>query len=65
MEAAAGWAFAKGFHRLDLDHATGNTASCRVAERAHFTAEGTRRSAALHEDGWLDMHVHARLAPDA
>jgi ribosomal-protein-alanine N-acetyltransferase len=26
--------------------------------------EGVRRRAALHADGWHDMHVHALLADD-
>lgn len=63
LEAATRWAFSAGFHRIELDHATANVASCRVAEHAGYAAEGVRRSAALHEEGWLDMHVHARIAP--
>ncbi|MBE1877444.1 GNAT family N-acetyltransferase [Myceligenerans pegani] len=62
LETAVAWAFEVGFHRLELDHATGNTASCRVAEKTGFQLEGTLRSAALHEEGWLDMHLHARIA---
>ncbi|WP_329215748.1 GNAT family N-acetyltransferase [Streptomyces sp. NBC_01485] len=53
-----------GFHRLELMHATANEASCRVATKAGFTLEGTRRSAALHQDGWHDMHLHARVQGD-
>ena len=65
LAAVAGWAFgAVGFHRLDLHHATANAASCRVATKAGFTAEGTKRAQALHLDGWHDMHAHARLADD-
>jgi len=61
--AVAGWAFdVLGLHRLELQHSTGNPASCRVAEKAGFVLEGTRRSALLHDDGWHDMHLHARLA---
>ena len=30
---------------------------------AGFEPEGTLRSAVLHEDGWHDMHLHARLGP--
>ena len=51
-----------GFRRLELEHSIANPASCRVAEKAGFAAEGVRRAAVLHEDGWHDMHVHARLA---
>lgn len=59
------WAFHDaGFRRIELEHSTRNPASCRVAAKAGFRAEGTRRSAALHGDGWHDMHVHARLSSD-
>jgi ribosomal-protein-alanine N-acetyltransferase len=60
------WAFHDaGFHRIELEHSTSNPASCRVAAKAGFHAEGTRRSAALHADGWHDMHVHARLSSES
>ena len=63
--ALSQWAFQDaGFHRLHLAHSTLNLASCRVADKAGFREEGTRRSAALHVDGWHDMHVHARLSAD-
>ncbi|MFD4633218.1 GNAT family N-acetyltransferase [Streptomyces sp. NPDC058284] len=56
------WAFDEvGLHRLELTHSTANEASCRVALKTGFTAEGTKRSALLHEDGWHDMHLHARI----
>ncbi|MEH0543286.1 GNAT family N-acetyltransferase [Streptomyces sp. B21-105] len=59
------WAFDEvGFHRLELMHATANEASCRVAGKAGFALEGTKRSAALHQDGWHDMHLHARVQGD-
>ncbi|MFE7546742.1 GNAT family N-acetyltransferase [Streptomyces gardneri] len=62
VEAMASWAFdVAGFHRLDLEHAMGNTASCRVAEKTGFAVEGVRRSAWLQTDGRHDVHVHARL----
>jgi RimJ/RimL family protein N-acetyltransferase len=64
--ALSEWAFlTAGFHRLHLEHSTHNVASCRVAVKAGFREEGTSREAALHADGWHDMHVHARLAGDA
>ncbi|MGH3637535.1 MAG: GNAT family N-acetyltransferase [Mycobacterium sp.] len=64
--AVSEWAFREaGFHRLELDHSTQNLASCRVAVKAGFREEGIRRGAALHADGWHDMHVHARLSSDA
>ncbi|MFI6263495.1 GNAT family N-acetyltransferase [Micromonospora sp. NPDC051006] len=66
LSALAGWCFTTlGLHRVELSHSTANPASCRVAQRAGFLAEGTMRGAALHADGWHDMHVHARLATDA
>ncbi len=64
VDAMASWAFqVAGFHRLDLEHATGNTASCRVAAKAGFALEGVRRSAWLLADGRHDVHAHARLRP--
>ncbi|MFI2201188.1 GNAT family N-acetyltransferase [Streptomyces sp. NPDC020192] len=63
--ALSRWAFEEiGLHRLELSHATANEASCRVAEKAGFAPEGTKRSALLHPDGWHDVHVHARVRGD-
>ncbi|WP_030945901.1 GNAT family N-acetyltransferase [Streptomyces sp. NRRL S-646] len=53
-----------GLHRLELLHATANGASCRVADKAGFVLEGTKRSAGWHQDGWHDMHLHARVKGD-
>jgi [ribosomal protein S5]-alanine N-acetyltransferase len=62
VDAMASWAFeVGGFHRLDLEHAMRNTASCRVAEKTGFAVEGVRRSAWLLTDGRHDVHAHARL----
>lgn len=64
----AHWAFTElGLHRLELDHAVGHQASCRVAERCGFRHEGTLRGAifaAGRRDAFRDAHLHARLAPD-
>ncbi|MFI9252913.1 GNAT family N-acetyltransferase [Streptomyces sp. NPDC053069] len=63
--ALSHWALDEiGFHRLELLHAAANEASCRVAVKAGFTLEGTKRSALLHADGWHDMHLHARVQGD-
>ncbi|GIF10807.1 GNAT family N-acetyltransferase [Actinoplanes teichomyceticus] len=65
LTALTTWAFTGlGLHRLELNHSTANPASCRVAARSGYPAEGTRRSEARHADGWHDMHQHARLATD-
>ncbi|MFI7410644.1 GNAT family N-acetyltransferase [Streptomyces sp. NPDC049627] len=56
-----------GLHRLELDHALGHDASCRIAERCGFRYEGTLRGAmweAGRHDAYRDMHLHARLATD-
>lgn len=64
--ALSQWALGDlGLHRVELEHAVANTASCQVAGRAGFAYEGTRRSAARHADGWHDMHLHARVQGDA
>ncbi len=64
VQVLSSWAFdALGLHRLELEHSVRNPASCRVAVRAGFGPESTRRAALRHDDGWHDMHVHARLAP--
>lgn len=63
--AASAWMMAHaGLHRIQLTHSTLNAASCRVAVKAGFVAEGVARSSGLHADGWHDMHVHARIAGD-
>ncbi|MFG2104951.1 GNAT family N-acetyltransferase [Micromonospora echinaurantiaca] len=65
LAALTGWAFGGlGLHRVELSHSTANPASCRVAQRAGFPAEGTKRGEGRHADGWHDMHLHARLRGD-
>ncbi|GIE98789.1 acetyltransferase [Paractinoplanes rishiriensis] len=62
LTAVSAWALAEGrFHRLHLDHSTRNQPSCRVAVKAGFVLEGTKRSVAVHADGRHDMHLHARV----
>ncbi|WP_189045195.1 GNAT family N-acetyltransferase [Micromonospora sonchi] len=60
------WAFAElGLYRIELCHAVPNSASCRVAERAGYLAEGTLRQSYRYGDGRrYDEHLHARLATD-
>ncbi|MCW8375507.1 GNAT family N-acetyltransferase [Streptomyces justiciae] len=62
------WAFTDlGLHRLELGHALGHEASCRVAERSGFSYEGTLRGAMFESgtlDAFRDVHLHARLATD-
>ena len=58
----ARWALDElGLHRLQIAHSIANASSCRVAEKAGFTLEGTMRSHLLHADGWHDMHLHSRV----
>ncbi|WP_412750590.1 GNAT family N-acetyltransferase [Krasilnikovia sp. M28-CT-15] len=62
LAALSAWVLGDaGFHRLHLDHSTRNQASCRVAVKAGFQLEGTKRSDAIHSDGRHDMHLHARI----
>lgn len=56
--------------RVQLDHAVGNVASCRVAEKAGFEQEGVRRRFLPLVDprapaGWsrADVCLHGRVAP--
>ncbi|MER5179263.1 GNAT family protein [Streptomyces sp. NPDC002896] len=71
LDAASRWSFAApekgglGLHRLSLDHALLNPASCRVATKAGFRLEGTMRDFYVDADGQRhDSHLHARLATD-
>lgn len=62
LGALTAWALDEiGFQRLELDHSTRNLASCRVATKSGYFLEGTKRSAAVHDDGRHDMHLHARV----
>ncbi|WP_330184539.1 GNAT family N-acetyltransferase [Nocardia sp. NBC_01503] len=65
LGALTEWAFTEaGFHRLELRHSIHNSQSCRVAVKSGFALEGISRSAAMHIDGWHDMHLHARVHGD-
>lgn len=65
---ATPWAFTElGLFRLELGHALGHEASCRIAERCGFPYEGTLRGAMWEtgrHDAFRDCHLHARLATD-
>lgn len=62
LRAMTEWMFTHvGLHRIDLEHSTLNEASCRVAAKAQYVFEGTKRRSVLHVDGWHDMHLHARV----
>ncbi|MFD2687204.1 GNAT family N-acetyltransferase [Streptomyces phyllanthi] len=68
LRLAARWALTDlGMHRLELGHALGHEASCRIAERCGFPYEGTLRGAMFdvgRHDAFRDVHLHARVATD-
>lgn len=65
VRALARWAFDElGLHRLELGHRTNNPASCAVARRAGFAAEGIDRQKLRYGDERHDVERHARLATD-
>ncbi|WP_457028945.1 GNAT family N-acetyltransferase [Kitasatospora sp. P5_F3] len=66
LEAVTRWAFTTAdARRIELAHAVGNSASCRVAGRAGYLLEGTLRASHCFGDGkYHDEHLHARLATD-
>ncbi|WP_046734006.1 GNAT family N-acetyltransferase [Streptomyces humi] len=68
LDLAAAWTFAElGLYRLELGHALGHEASCRIARTCGFPDEGTLRGAmfeAGRQDAFRDVHLHARLATD-
>ena len=62
LSTLTGWSFATlGLHRVEVCHSTANLVSCRVADRAGYALEGTKRGEVRHTDGWHDMHLHARV----
>ncbi|MEV4473450.1 GNAT family N-acetyltransferase [Nonomuraea sp. NPDC049504] len=64
-ELLAQWAFEeRGLFRLELGHRTDNAASCRVATKAGFVAEGVERGRLSYEGVRYDVERHARLATD-
>ena len=62
LAALCDWSFGTaGLHRIELRHSMVNPASCRVAGKSGFAAEGIQRSAEPHADGWHDLHLHAKI----
>ena len=51
-----------GLHRLQLQHAIGNDASCRVAGKSGFALESVQRESFLLHGQFVDEHQHVRLA---
>ncbi len=65
VATAASWAYTQqGSFRLELGHRTDNLASCAVAVRAGFGAEGIERSKLAYGDLRFDAETHARLLTD-
>ncbi|GAA2482479.1 GNAT family N-acetyltransferase [Streptomyces longisporus] len=68
LAVASRWALTDlGIHRLELGHALGHEASCRIAERCGFRYEGTLRGAMFEAgryDVFRDVHLHGRIATD-
>jgi [ribosomal protein S5]-alanine N-acetyltransferase len=65
LAAASEWAFSESLFRLELGHRVNNPASCRVATRAGFQAEGVERSKLRYGVERYDVETHARLATDS
>ncbi|GAB3533715.1 GNAT family N-acetyltransferase [Arthrobacter tecti] len=64
LASASEWAFSEGLFRLELGHRVNNPASCRVATRAGFPAEGIEREKLRYGVERFDVETHARLATD-
>ena len=66
LASIADWAFTEqGLYRLELGHRTNNPASCRVATKAGFAAEGIERQKLKYGTERFDVETHARLRTDA
>ena len=64
VATAAAHVLDDGLFRLELGHRTNNPASCRVATRAGFAAEGVERAKLRYGTERFDVETHARLASD-
>ena len=61
----ARWALAdRGFERVELRIAPGNTASLRVAAKAGFVREGVARNAGFIHGGRVDLVIHSLVRAD-
>ncbi|WP_161357835.1 GNAT family N-acetyltransferase [Streptomyces sp. SID3343] len=67
LGAVTRWAFgALDLHRVELRHSVVNEASCAVARAGGYALEGVMRGYLPGpETGFLDAHLHARIASDA
>lgn len=65
LVGASSWAVRElGTFRLELGHRVNNPASCRVATRAGYPAEGIERAKLRYGAERFDVETHARLATD-
>lgn len=64
LATVAGVAFEDGLFRLELGHRINNPASCGVASRAGFLAEGIERQKLQYGTERFDVETHARLRTD-
>lgn len=59
------WCFGElDLYRLELGHRCNNRASCQVALRAGYLAEGVEREKLRYGDERYDVELHARLRSD-
>jgi RimJ/RimL family protein N-acetyltransferase len=62
LVAATTYAFERlDLHRVQLQHALANVASCRVADKAGFELEAVQRESCLLAEGFVDEHQHVRI----
>jgi RimJ/RimL family protein N-acetyltransferase len=65
LATVARWALDElGLYRLELGHRVNNPASCAVASRAGFAAEGVERAKLRYGAERYDVETHARLTTD-
>lgn len=65
LSTIADEAFGDGLFRCELGHRVNNPASCAVATRAGFLAEGLERQKLQYGGERFDVETHARLTTDA